>query len=416
MAKFDKVNKNVIDQIKKTSSEIANVLQIKNIHTNNLHDFLGNNESLNYTEDIEKSIDENGFTDPLEVTDFGNEEGHYTICSGHRRRKAGVNKGMDYFPSVIRHFSNELEMRNYILFGNAQRNTDQDPLLLCTRYKMHEQYLIDAGFKGSQREEIAKRLGISIQQADRYKTFNKIVLPIWDMVREEIVGMSSVLPMASHSAEEQTEILEIMNDCLKNDEKLTRDVCDKIIKGYRSGKKSYVEISQISIDEKIEPTITENPTPSEQATSTVSNEQQSVVIPINNDLFVESTGSEAQNSQTFETTVENSKQPLHLVTDNENSTHQTKKHDEPKQKTEEEIACEHSQSISKTINRLETLFAEPYGFENQDDARTMIKTMGTVVSMMLEEMRDIAKDYKQDSAFKTSVKQIYDSVEKIIKS
>ncbi len=77
---------------------------------------------------------------------------------------------------------------------------------------------------------------------------NKIILPVWDMVRAETVGMSSVQPMASHSEDEQKEILSIMEEALKQGVTLTRDTMKKLIDGYRAGKRTWAEIADLPRD------------------------------------------------------------------------------------------------------------------------------------------------------------------------
>lgn len=236
-----------INEVQKLSAEKAQVITLQMIKTENLIDYPKNGEDIENTLDIENSIKELGFTDPIEVTGFGMEDGKYMIISGHRRRAAGVKTGMELFPCLVRNFENEDEVRNYVLLSNSQRDSAKDPLLFAKRYKMHEEYLKESNFQGSIREEIAKRLGISVQQADRYKQFNKIILPVWDLVRNEEVGMSSVLPMATHTPEEQNEIYDILVECIcsmEEDEKPNRKMIKMIIDKYRSGMRSWEEIAK----------------------------------------------------------------------------------------------------------------------------------------------------------------------------
>ena len=242
--------KATLDAAKKNEIEKAQVVALQNIRNENLIDNPQNGEDISQTLDLEESMRQNGFTDPMEVTDFGMENGKYMILSGHRRRSAGVKVfGADYaFPCIVRHFQTSQEVQNYTLMANSQRDSAKDPCLFCARYKMHEEYLESIDFKGSKREEIAKRLGISVQQADRYKQMNRVILPIWDMVRAEEVGMSSVVAMATHSEAEQMMILGIMQDALKKGETLTRDAMKKIIDGFRAGKKTWAEIADLPRD------------------------------------------------------------------------------------------------------------------------------------------------------------------------
>lgn len=239
-----------IEAAGKANEEKANLITIKMISNENLYDYPKNGEDLNDTQDLELSIAQNGFTDPIEVTNYGREKNCYTILSGHRRRAAGVKCNMKTFPCIVRNFENDSDVYNYVLLANSQRDSSKDPLLFCKRYKMHEEYLKEMNFKGSKREEIAKRLGISVQQADRYNQMNSIIMPVWDLVREEKVGMSSVLPMAKFLSESfQKEIYEIFLECYNAGDRLSREMCKKIIDGYASGKHSYLEIIQIEMSE-----------------------------------------------------------------------------------------------------------------------------------------------------------------------
>lgn len=241
---------NLIKSVAKTSNETANVIQVKMIKNENLIDYPKNNENTSDTIDLEKSMKEIGFTDPIEVTTFNTDADTYMIVSGHRRRCAGVKVGIKTFPCIVKNFDSENDLRNYVLLSNSQRDSAKDPLLFCKRYKMHEEYLKESGFEGSYRHEIATRLGLSVAQADRYKQFNKIILPVWDLVRDEKVGMSSVLGMAAYLEKEQEEILDLLKNALEQNIDLTRKVCEKIINGYRDCGKDYKqEIEKMSTDE-----------------------------------------------------------------------------------------------------------------------------------------------------------------------
>ena len=100
-------NLNTIKNVAKKSDEKSQILSLKIIDNENLIDYPRNNEDVTQTEDIQIAIRENGFSDPIEVTDYGMEPDKYMIVSGHRRRCAGVKEGMTKFPCIIRHFENE---------------------------------------------------------------------------------------------------------------------------------------------------------------------------------------------------------------------------------------------------------------------------------------------------------------------
>ena len=238
MAKnFDKAGSSkVFENVAKVEAEKARVITIKMVADSDLYNYPKNYEDIDDTADIENSIRELGFTDPIEATTFGQPEGKYMIVSGHRRRKAGKRSGISIFPCVIKSFSNEIDVHNYVLLSNSQRDSAKDPLLFSKRYKMHEEYLKSREFKGNVREEIAKRLGISVQQADRYSAMNKVIEPVWDMIRRGIVGMSSVLPMATYTLDEQVEIFGMMEKHISLGGALTRETTRSLIDGYKTSK------------------------------------------------------------------------------------------------------------------------------------------------------------------------------------
>ena len=229
------------DEVAKDTMANANITSIKLIENSALEDYPENGEDISYTADIENSIAQLGFTDPIEVTDYNMPKGKYMIVSGHRRRAAGIKCGMNLFPCIIKSFDNNNEIRNYVLLSNSQRDSSKDPLLYCRRYKLHEQHLKSINFKGSVREEIAKRLGISVQQADRYNQMNKIIPSVWDLVRKNIAGMSSVLPMAAFSHKEQQDIFKLLKKSAESREELTRKKVRLIIESYKNKKNPHGE-------------------------------------------------------------------------------------------------------------------------------------------------------------------------------
>lgn len=277
MGKFDKAGAATksFGYVGKKDAEKATVIVLQNISNENLLDNPENGEDVDFTDDLELSMRENGFTDPIEVTDFEQEDGKYMILSGHRRRSAGVKVGITVFPCLVRHFKNRHEVKNYMLSSNAQRDSARDPFLMSKRYKLHEQYLLEMGFEGSVRLEVAKRLGISVQQADRYNAMNKIILPIWDMVRAETLGISSVQAMASHTEEEQNEILAIIQEADRADVMLTRETMKILIDGYRAGKRTWAEIADPEEAREVENKESgSEPEPAPKQEKTVNNAEQ----------------------------------------------------------------------------------------------------------------------------------------------
>lgn len=410
-SKFSKATKAIegIKEVAQTSNEQANLITIKYYKDEDLQDYPRNNEDISDTEDIEKSIAEQGFTDPIEITDFNCEKGKYTIVSGHRRRMAGRKAGLKKFPCILRHFGSDAEVHNYVLFSNAQRDSAKDPLLFAKRYKMHEEYLKENGFKGSIREEIAKRLGLKPAQADRYNQMNKVILPVWDMVREGTVGMSSVTDsgMYTHTTEEQEEILHIMKECLNNSGELTRPVMRKIVNGFRNGKKSWNEVNEPNEAVNSVPVTNSVPVINIDTSPTETKEKEHSPLERNNEINYDFTHREELPSGADplaeERPTDEDKQAIAKALEND------QKEKKPAL-TDEEKKLQTGDKIYKNINALDELLNDFYKFDNSDKAESTIKTMTTLIKTMITEMESIGETYNKKDIYECSVEEIINIV------
>ena len=380
-----------INDVAKASAIKAQVVVLKNIADENLVDYEHNNEDVSDLADLVQSMTENGFTDPLEVTDFGMEVGKFTIVSGHRRRMAGRKMGYESFPCIVRNFNNEIEVKSYVLFANSQRDSSKDPLLFCKRYKMHEEYLKEAGFEGKIREEIAKRLGISVAQADRYNTMNKIILPVWDMIRKEIVGMSSVLPMASHTVKEQEEIYVIMQEALKNDTLLTRDTVKLIIENYRNGKKEWAEIANLPRDSGKPLSININTEPSESREEKEYDRNDEV-----------NRGYDPINAELDKMDADRKKWEEEQTTERE----EVQEEDEKNKLTGEEKQIKRAKDILKELEKLNTLLSDVYTFESDENGEETMLNMSSTFVVIIDEMYNIARECNRVDLFKKLVNEM----------
>lgn len=381
----------MFETVGKKAAEKAQVAVIQNISSLNLMDNPKNGEDITHTEDLELSIMENGFTDPIEVTDFGMDSGKYMILSGHRRRAAGVKTGMLVFPAIIRHFNNENDMVNYMLLSNSQRDSAKDPFLFSRRYKLHEQYLIDSGFKGNKREEIARRLGLSVQQADRYNAMNKIIFPVWDLVYAEKVGMSSVLPMASHSETEQNEIYTIMSDALKDGVVLTREFVKKLIDDYRSGKKTWIEINEV-------PSAYETPVKGGIEEEIINRNDE---VSKEQDIISEESDKADEEQKIWEKTHE-------CVTRDDFG----KKQSDSSEEVDTDNKMKTADDIMKSLQRLEEKLTEIYHCKDADAGHEMLNVMGKVAETLIGEMFNLSEEYGWKDDFQKNagiIKEILDN-------
>jgi len=149
------------EDIEQLSREKASIDMIKLIDSTDLVNYINNDEDIEDTADLELSIEELGFIDPIEVTDYNMKKGKYMILSGHRRRNAGVKQGYTSFPCIVKSFNTDKEVENYVLMANSQRDSSKDVLLIANRYRKHKDYLFSVGKTTDFRDEIAKRLNLS---------------------------------------------------------------------------------------------------------------------------------------------------------------------------------------------------------------------------------------------------------------
>lgn len=360
---------------KKVEQEKAQVVALQNISNDNLIDNPKNGEDISFTADLEESMKQNGFTDPMEVTDFGMDNGKYMILSGHRRRMAGVKVfGKEFFfPCIVRHFDNAEQVQNYTLMANAQRDSAKDPCLFCARYKLHEEYLESIGFKGSKREEIAKRLGISAQQADRYNNMNKIILPVWDMVRAEIVGISSVQPMAKHTKEEQLVIYNIMQSAVDKGVNLSRDTVKKIVDGFREGKTTWEEIADMPRDSGLPLNGFADSEPSESRDNGESGNRNDEVNREHDPIADELDAMDEAEREWKENQQDNE--------DGEDEAEEKEKH-EP---TPEEKALKLGEDIAKQLAKLDTSLQDIWKCKDKESAVDIVINMKSTMLALVDE-------------------------------
>lgn len=386
---------------KKVEQEKAQVVALQNISNDNLIDNPKNGEDISFTADLEESMKQNGFTDPMEVTDFGMDNGKYMILSGHRRRMAGVKVfGKEFFfPCIVRHFDNAEQVQNYTLMANAQRDSAKDPCLFCARYKLHEEYLESIGFKGSKREEIAKRLGISAQQADRYNNMNKIILPVWDMVRAEIVGISSVQPMAKHTKEEQLVIYNIMQSAVDKGVNLSRDTVKKIVDGFREGKTTWEEIADMPRDSGLPLNGFADSEPSESRDNGESGNRNDEVNREHDPIADELDAMDEAEREWKENQQDNE--------DGEDEAEEKEKH-EP---TPEEKALKLGEDIAKQLAKLDTSLQDIWKCKDKESAVDIVINMKSTMLALVDEMVRVSDDWKINEEADKALTEIVEAVE-----
>lgn len=132
----------------------------------------------------------------------------------------------------------EIEWRNFI-------ETSKE-------YKRIESELKASGFTDNKREEIAKRLGLSVQQADRYKSFSNLIPDVQNLIRDYGSGMSSLLKIGTFSPNEQKNIADILIKASEEGYILTRKFIDHVMSLYNSDIKCWELMAPLCSDFKKE--------------------------------------------------------------------------------------------------------------------------------------------------------------------
>jgi len=397
----NKKTEQLLKDVAKTSAQKAKVVEILNISVDDLIDNPDNGEDISHTDDLELSMQENGFTDPIEVTDFDMEEGKYMILSGHRRRAAAVKVGLTVLPCIIRHFDNKSDVMNYTLMANSQRDSAKDPLLYSKRYKMHEAYLEESGFAGSIRHEVARRLGISVQQADRYNMMNKIIEQVWDLIYAGSVSMSAVQPLATYESDEQMVIYKMMMSAYTDNLDLTRPNVKMIVDKYKEGFRSWEEVVR-----------------SKQTTSEPSTDKD---IPLSGSMdYSGSTldGSEKEDKPSDRgDEVRREHDPIADEADKDDKAReiweeqQNKKARDKSESKDQEIS--RGKDILKCLERIDTLMSNTYKFEDTESGNEILTKMGLITNVLITEMFSVADEYDMLSDFDKVIREIKSTIETV---
>lgn len=399
--KFNNANTAKAFDAAKKSSLKADVITVKMIANEDLLDYPHNHEDVTDTADLENSIKELGFTDPIEVTSFGQSDGKYMIVSGHRRRSAGVKCGISAFPCIVKPFDSESQIANYVLLANSQRDSAKDSLLFMKRYKLHEVYLTNSGFDGNFRSEIAKRMGLSVQQADRYAAMSQLIVPILDLIQSEEVGMSSVMPIAPHTVEEQQEIYDIMMVAHSDGTALTRATVKDIVSAYRDGRKTWAAVkewiaSQRNVDVKVPDFGLDSPR--------IHNESSPIGSADRNDEVrreFDVISAEADRADAEQAMWESMTQRSSSVEDADNEVEFSEPSDESDESSSNEASITKSEkkpedskgNITKALNKLNYTLNDTYSFSDTDDAEEMLEAMARTARNLIYEMASISDEF-----------------------
>jgi len=410
MGKFDKAKgAQGIKDVAVASNTQARTTKVIYINADKIIPNPENDEEVSYTTDLEISIEKFGFTQPIEVIERADET--YMIISGHRRFEAGKKMKLTSFPCIVRDIKED-DIEEYLLYGNAQRNEEQDPMLFVRRVRKTKNMLEKKGVKGALREEIAKRYGFSTANVDRYLQANELIAPIIELYRQGKVGLSSCTDtgLYKHSKEEQAEIFAIMNECLESGETLKRDNVKRIVQQYREGKRSWLEVIQIEMDNGF----LNPPTYNGAGVSVMSvntepgetKEQSDSPLSRNDEINYDYSHREGLPGGTEpyaeERLTADDLEAIKKASQNE------EKEKEPKPKlTDEEKKAQAGEKIMKHLSDLEGLLNNFYSFQ---DNELFLKTMGSALVLMVQEMDSLAQEEDLGEVLKKQLDKVVEVI------
>jgi len=410
MGKFDKAKgAQGIKDVAVASNTQARTTKVIYINADKIIPNPENDEEVSYTTDLEISIEKFGFTQPIEVIERADET--YMIISGHRRFEAGKKMKLTSFPCIVRDIKED-DIEEYLLYGNAQRNEEQDPMLFVRRVRKTKNMLEKKGVKGALREEIAKRYGFSTANVDRYLQANELIAPIIELYRQGKVGLSSCTDtgLYKHSKEEQAEIFAIMNECLESGETLKRDNVKRIVQQYREGKRSWLEVIQIEMDNGF----LNPPTYNGAGVSVMSvntepgetKEQSDSPLSRNDEINYDYSHREGLPGGTEPYAEERlTADDLEAI---EKASQNEEKEKEPKPKlTDEEKKAQAGEKIMKHLSDLEGLLNNFYSFQ---DNELFLKTMGSALVLMVQEMDSLAQEEDLGEVLKKQLDKVVEVI------
>lgn len=208
-----------LDDLFTTEEERENVRleKVVELDIDSIDNFLNHPFNVVENEDLynlRDSIVEKGVISPILVRPKNN--GRYEVISGHRRMLASKLANKYTIPCIVRNLSND-EATIAMVDSNLQREHIL-PSEKAFAYKMKleaekhqgkKTYLssCQVGTKYRTDSRIAKQVGDSARQIQRYIRLTKLIKPLLDMVDEEKIAFSPAVEISFLTEEEQNWLL-----------------------------------------------------------------------------------------------------------------------------------------------------------------------------------------------------------------
>lgn len=185
---------------------VVKQLPIKELKDNPDNEYLFGMEQS----DIEHTtvgIKRNGFKGAINV--YSCTDGTYEVYSGHIRKYAAIEAGLETIPCLVEPEPEETIKRRQLLGANLYgRNKIQsdNPILIARQIHYHRETLEMEGFKGDTREQIAADFRISDSQVYKYETLLKLEPELQELAADRKAPWSILYTAKSFSKEEQEKL------------------------------------------------------------------------------------------------------------------------------------------------------------------------------------------------------------------
>ena len=197
---------------KEGQSELITTLKVADIHPFEGHPFyvLDNKDMW----DLVESVKRHGVLEPVMV--INRPAGGYEMVSGHRRLRACQLAGIQTIPTIVRNLDRD-EATIAMVDANLKRE-EISPMEKARAYQMKTEAMkrkvgrrskaeAAAGEKPlSADEELAKQVGESVATVQRYKTLNKLVPEMQELVDSKQVPVNTGADIAQLKPKEQKEL------------------------------------------------------------------------------------------------------------------------------------------------------------------------------------------------------------------
>lgn len=237
-----------------------------------------NDYAMDQIEELAENIKQIGLQQNLVVRPKSN--GKYELLTGHRRLEALKLNGETKAPCKIEENLSDLKAR-YSLHSTNQLIRKEDEMSKAKHIKEMKELLREMkaqgeGIKGRIDEIVAKDMGMSAMQVQRYDKLNKLIPELQEMLTNKEITMSKATHFAGMDKEDQLAVLELLRENVN----ISREEAQKL-KVELNNKDKTIEQIKNQYDEKVNKLEEEN-----QKLLNDIQDKNSEMLKINNEIAI----------------------------------------------------------------------------------------------------------------------------------